>query len=581
MKTFCKAGKLTMSIMIGAMILFLAGCSGASGDSGSGASAGGDTQQSQIQGYPISSDVVTTRERTVAADPAPAPSGQIKITDVSKYREYGYGTWQYGKGTNSGKMLDIMPVSYSGASITNTVKLLRFFTITDIHITDKEGTAQLIYLGYSYGISSAYSGVMLYTTQVLDAAIQTINALHKTDSFDFGISLGDTCNSTQYNETRWYVDVIDGQVITPSSGAHAGADTIDYQKPYQAAGIDKTIKWYQTLGNHDHFWMGSNPVNDYLRPIYTGIYILNMGNVIADPLGVNSRGYYQGSIDGSTPYGNIIGAGPVGSFSTPPTVPAADPNRRSLTRNEWIKEFFTTSSSPVGHGFSQVNVDTGFACYTFEPKSNIPIKVIVLDDTQREDDANVNGYGHAYLDKERYDWLVSELDKGQAEGKLMIIAAHCPIGVGEPSSSPISWSSIAYVTEADLIAKLHTYSNLLLWIAGHRHLNNVTAQKSPDAAHPELGFWEAETSSLRDYPQQFRTFDIVRNSDKTISIIVTDVDTAVREGSPAAISRSYAVAAQQFFTNPAIVYLPSGSCNAELVKQLSPEMQKKLTKLKN
>ena len=49
------------------------------------------------------------------------------------------------------------------------------------------------------------------------------------------------------------------------------------------------------------------------------------------------------------------------------------------------------------------------------------------------------GYGHGSLDQERYDWLVSELDKGQAEGKLMIIAAHIPIGV-EPAGSMMGWS---------------------------------------------------------------------------------------------------------------------------------------------
>jgi hypothetical protein len=43
----------------------------------------------------------------------------------------------------------------------------------------------------------------------LDAAVQTINALHKINPFDFGISLGDASNSTQYNETRWYIDVLD------------------------------------------------------------------------------------------------------------------------------------------------------------------------------------------------------------------------------------------------------------------------------------------------------------------------------------------------------------------------------------
>ena len=132
---------------------------------------------------------------------------------------------------------------------------------------------------------------MLYTTHVLDAAVQTINALHKKNPFDFGISLGDTCNSTQYNELRWYIDVLDGKVITPSSGAHLGADTIDYQKPYKAAGLDKTIPWYQTLGNHDHFWIGSFPVDDSLRKDLRQSYISDTvfatGDVLANPAKIN------------------------------------------------------------------------------------------------------------------------------------------------------------------------------------------------------------------------------------------------------------------------------------------------------
>jgi hypothetical protein len=109
------------------------------------------------------------------------------------------------------------------------------------------------------------------------------------------------------------------------------------------------------------------------------------------------------------------------------------------------------------------------------------------------------------------------------------------------------------VTDYMLLAKLHEFPNLLLWIAGHRHLNTVTPQPSPDPAHPELGFWEVETPSLRDFPQQFRTFKIVRNTNNTVSIFVTDVDPAVQEDpatthaslSPAAKSRGYAIGADR------------------------------------
>ena len=35
----------------------------------------------------------------------------------------------------------------------------------------------------------------------------------------------------------------------------------------------------------------------------------------------------------------------------------------------------------MGHGFTQANLTSGMACYSFVPKSDIPIKFIVLDDT--------------------------------------------------------------------------------------------------------------------------------------------------------------------------------------------------------
>ena len=541
----------------------------------------GDSTQ-QVS-YPIDSTVVTTVDRTIVPDSVPSTSPKILPTEISKFSQYGYGVWHYGPGLGFQKRLDLMPPAFADRLVTNTAKLLNFFAMTDIHISDKESPAQAIFFGYKGGLISGYSPIMLYTTHVLDAAVQTVNALHKKNPFDFGISLGDDCNATQYNELRWFIDVLDGKNINPDSGEKDDpipGPNNDYQDEYKAAGLDKTIPWYQAIGNHDHFWMGFLPPNDYIRKSLIGENMLNLGNPFIDPLGINSRGFYIGSIDGRTLYGDVIGAGPVSDFASPPKVLAADPDRRSLSKKEWINEFFNTSSNPKGHGFNQADATNGFANYTFEPKSNIPIKVIVIDDTQSNDDPNDPdalgyghgsfGYGHGSLDNERYNWLISELDKGQAEGKLMIIAAHEPIGV-EKVPSMMAWNP---AFEAKLIAKLHTYPNLILWIAGHRHLNTVTALKSPDATHPELGFWEVETSSLREFPQQFRTSEIVRNSDNTISIFATDVDPAVKEGSFAAKSRSYAIAAHQIFKLP----MTNLSYNAELVKKLSPEMQTKIQK---
>ena len=531
------------------------------------------------EGHPIASRVPTTLQETIVPDPIPADAEKVLPYELSKYEQNGYGKWSYGPGLEAVRRLDLMPAGYDGASVTGATKLLRFFAITDIHITDVQSPAQAIFFGYKGFLSSAYSGVMMYTHHVLDAAMQTVNALHEEEPIDFGISLGDTCNNTQYNELRWYIDVLDGKRIDPDSGVKGDAahgPRAAFLDAYEAAGLNKSIPWYQTRGNHDHFWTGFLAVNDYLRQTYIGEKILDLGNVFEDPLGPDSRGFYMGCLDGRTPHGDIFGLGPVADFATPPQVLAADPDRRSLTKAEWMCELFETSSNPKGHGFPLCNVEMGFACYTFEPKAGVALRVIVLDDTQRDDEPYDNGSGHVSLDRERHDWLVRELDKGQAENKLMIIAAHCPIGV-EAAGSPMGWGSSAHGSEAELIARLHTYPNLILWIAGHRHRNPVTAFTSPDADRPELGFWEVETSSLRDFPQQLRTFEIVRNSDDTVSIFTIDVDPVVEDGSPAATSRTYAVAAQQIFNNP-LGLLPACSYNAELVVQLSPQMQAELNR---
>ncbi|NVN90301.1 MAG: TIGR03768 family metallophosphoesterase [Desulfuromonadales bacterium] len=574
----------------------------------------------QVSGYPIDSTVVKTTERMIAfpytpasnpvtagkmtfpADPLQSPNGGNALTwdklcQIPDYDRLGYGKWAYiNWPLPVVPRLDIMPAGYSAASVTKKTRLLNFFAMTDIHLTDKEAPNQLICVqqslpGYAGQNSSIYSGVMLYTPQVFDAAIQTANALHRKDPFDFFISLGDVCNTSMYNELRWYLDIIDGKVITPSSGAHAGADRIDYQKPFQAAGLDKSIPFYQALGNHDHFMIGSFPVyetagladsytsdtvwsvsNDLLTPVST--FPANIDkNRLNDPTGR----YYQGVIDGTTPYGTIKYAGAVGNFSAPPKV-VADPNRRSLHRTEWLEEFLDPKTGPVGHGgFNLVTSNKnfglvaaadkdGFACYSFLPKAaTVPLKVIVLDDTQREDDGSVDIHGHGFLDASRWAWLKAELADGQAANQLMIIACHIPICVANVGTE-LEWWLGAYdatknphgdkstttknaCTITELVTELQNSTNLLMWISGHRHVNHVKAFMPPLNGTPDQGFWQVESSSLRDFPQQFRTFEIYLNSDYTVSIEAVNVDIAVKEGTPAATSRKYAIATQQILQN--------------------------------
>ncbi|MBK9674519.1 MAG: hypothetical protein IPO82_04515 [Betaproteobacteria bacterium] len=134
------------------------------------------------------------------------------------YSRYGYNAWKTESGLKHLKRQTLAP-GYSGAP--NVARLLHFFSISDIHITDKESPAQPLYFGWSapWGApsngGSTYSPVIVSTPHVLDAAIQTVNALHRKIPFDFGISLGDDADNTQYNELRWFIDVPDGKGSSP------------------------------------------------------------------------------------------------------------------------------------------------------------------------------------------------------------------------------------------------------------------------------------------------------------------------------------------------------------------------------
>ncbi len=544
-----------------------------------------------ITAYSISQDVQTTVDRMlsfqmperVRAPGAGKGLAPIELHRVDQYSQYGYGLYTYGPGLPVERRFDLMPEDYRATGINRLKCLTSFFTISDIHVTDKQAGNQLIaiqQLDPEFGapMTSIYSPTMLTTTQVLDAAVQTVNALHTTHAFDFGLSLGDTCNSTQYNETRWYVDVMDGKVIYPNTSAEASQDAISFQQPFKAAGLASDIPWYQVNGNHDLFMIGSVAVDAdptlRLRESYTNNLIWAIGNVLEPIKGfpyfpclfdttstLKSSAMYMGTINGASEFGEIVGAGLFNAFDTQP-LNSPNPDRRSLTKNEWIAELFNSSSLPKGHGYHLVDPEytkeePDFSCYSFLPKANIPLRVIVLDNVQDPNDQSHDIHGHGYLSATRVKWLRAELLQAKMRNELVIIASHVPLAVA-PIGSEMEWwestkdpNATLYnaITLSSLISEIQANGNVLCLLAGHRHVNAIKAFKAAPGAPPEYGFWQIETSSLHDFPQQFRTLQVYLNSDYTISIVAVNVDPAVKDGTPAESARRMAIAAQQIIQN--------------------------------
>ena len=112
-----------------------------------------------------------TRQQTIRPLALLTNTLQISPSNVPLYRIYGYSAWQLGPGENEGRRFDLMPVGYARAHgrIQNSARLLSFFPISDIHITDKESPAESLYVGWSapFGAGglymNAYSPIVLST----------------------------------------------------------------------------------------------------------------------------------------------------------------------------------------------------------------------------------------------------------------------------------------------------------------------------------------------------------------------------------------------------------------------------------
>src|SRR5208283_2886826 len=155
-----------------------------------------------IPTYPIGSPVTTTIQQTLVPTAPPLLHGGRRLlpSQVSLFSTYGYGKWTVDLQGFPFKCPDMQNPPNFGTvnSPSQCTTLLNFFAMSDIHISDKESPTRCPYYGYQYpqpyttkekppqpqGNSSAYSPIILYTTQVLDAAVQTINVLHQTEPFD-------------------------------------------------------------------------------------------------------------------------------------------------------------------------------------------------------------------------------------------------------------------------------------------------------------------------------------------------------------------------------------------------------------
>ncbi|HEX5619771.1 MAG TPA: hypothetical protein VFX51_15225 [Solirubrobacteraceae bacterium] len=412
------------------------------------------------------------------------------------------------------------------------------------------------------------------------------------------ITTGDLADNQQLNETEWFRTVLDGGQVDPFSGQAIGpanacggassadvarinadvaarrytgvADYDDYasapaarkagfwdpdtappgnagpyaafprypglleraQVPFTAAGLD--VPWYISRGNHDGLVQGNAPAStDLFRGIAIGCLKV-LPNAAFDPA------QFVGATDDElfAAFGNqqfIL------TLLNNASRVAPDPDRRIVSKAEYRRL--------VGnHGFSktprkQLTASKRTASYyAFSPKRGL--RFISLDTVAE------GGGQSGNVDDPQYRWLKGELRKARKRDQLVVVFGHHTLETmdnrrtdenatkcdppDEPGcdtdprrSTPLHRGLVGPFSVGALLKR---NPNVVTYVAGHTHVNDVRFFRGR-RGH---GFWQINTASHIDWPQQSRLIEIMDNHDGTLSLFGTIVDSAASATAPAA-----------------------------------------------
>ncbi len=358
----------------------------------------------------------------------------------------------------------------------------------------------------------------------------------------------DANNPAKYTGVQDYNDYVEGpdpQFYDPDQPTGQWSDWPKYtgmmdaaQRPFSAVGLN--VPSYVVFGNHDALVQGNQAANQGFEQVATGCIKPLSGSVgpsIADALASLTPAALQS-------------LAPNDRMLVPP-----DPNRRFVSKAQY-KAVFKSGSQSDGHGFGFVdpaqNTASGGAAgyYAWNPVPGM--RFIGLDTTCDGGIAGPAADGN--IDDPQFQWLKGQLAAAQSAGKLVVLFSHhaiqsltcnVPDEAAPPCLGPDSHghdtnpgcdvdprNSSPIHLGADATALLHQYPNVIAWVAGHSHVNDVTPY--PDGSGG--GFWMIRTAAEADWPQQSRLLQIFDNHDGTLSIFGTILDHASNATAPSAIS---------------------------------------------
>jgi metallophosphoesterase (TIGR03767 family) len=427
--------------------------------------------------------------------------------------------------------------------------------ITDLQLADVQSPARFEFLN-RYFADPRYAQIVpvqrpqeALTAHAVDATVRTLNAASGPATgaaIELAVTTGDAIDNAQWNEVQAFLGLFDGGLVAPNSGGpgYAGVQALDWPDdifwkpdgvaasgpdffrrafgfPHHPGLLDRAVRefsaaglrvpWLSCFGNHEALDQGVGIVTEGLAEALVGTR-----KPVALPEDFNHDRALQ-----------LLTERPEAFMAGPATEITADPGRRAVTRQEFVQAHFRPGSRPFGHGFSEQNRLGGTAYYVYDTPA---ARFIALDTTC------LAGGAAGCLDRDQARWLEARLAEVHSayrgrggrevatghDDRLVVLFSHH--GTGTLSNTRAGHPGPGgerVLGAADLLALLHRFPNVVLWLNGHTHANSVQARRNPD--NPGRGFWEVTTCAVIDWPCQTRIVELVDRGGY-LSIVCTMVD---------------------------------------------------------
>jgi metallophosphoesterase (TIGR03767 family) len=442
--------------------------------------------------------------------------------------------------------------------------LLCLVHVTDLQLADVQSPTRFEFLN-RYFADPRYAEIVpvqrpqeALTAHAIDATLRTLNAVRGPVTGwppQLAVTTGDAIDNAQWNEMQAFLALFDGGTVRPGSGGpgYAGVQSPDWpddifwkpdgsgpggtgpggtgpggddifrrefgfphhpgllqraMRDFTAAGL--SVPWLSCFGNHEALNQGVGTLTAGLREALTGS---------RKPLALPPGFDHDSALELFTEQPEAFMAGPVRSVT-------ADPGRRAITRRDFVEAHFRPGARPSGHGFSQQNRLDGTAYYVHDTPA---ARLIALDT------ACLAGGAAGCLDGDQARWLTERLAEVHSayrgpdgrevrtgnDDRLVILFSHHGIDTLTSTRGHRGPDGLPLLRAGDVLALLHRFGNVVLWLNGHTHTNAVTPRPHP--ADPARGFWEVTTCAIVDWPCQSRLVELVDSGD-CLSIVCTMVD---------------------------------------------------------